>query len=240
MSDGPTQAKVLQYAPPPPERRAIVPDDIAYSLPMVLFLGCVYLGTLSEKYYPATYVARVILVIAALIFFWKQYTPIRWTHLWLGAIVGAVGVFQWVGMQAALEHFVPFFRPSSPPFDPTKRFETAAALWGFVAVRLLGAVLVVPVMEELFWRDFLWRQLLAPADFKLATVGEWSWTPFLGVAIAFCTVHGNWWPTAIVWALMIGGLLAYTRSLGACIVAHATTNLLLGVYVLVWHHWSLW
>jgi CAAX prenyl protease-like protein len=239
MSDGPTPAKVLNH-PPRTVRRPLVPDDIAYILPMGLFLGCVYLGTLSETYYPATYVARVILVIAALALCWKQYTPVGRTHLWLGAIVGVVGIFQWVGMQAALEHFVPHFRPTSPPFDPTKRFASTAALWSFIAVRMFGAVLVVPVMEELFWRDFLWRQLLAPADFKLASVGEWGWTPFLGVAIAFCTVHGNWWPTAIVWALMIGGLLVYTRSLGACIVAHATTNLLLGIYVLVYHQWSLW
>jgi CAAX prenyl protease-like protein len=112
--------------------------------------------------------------------------------------------------------------------------------YAFVAIRLIGAVLVVPVMEELFWRDFLWRQILAPNDFKLAHVGEWSWAPFLGVSVAFAVVHGNWWLTSIVWGLMIAGLLVYTKSLGACIIAHAVTNLLLGAYVLRTRDWAFW
>jgi CAAX prenyl protease-like protein len=95
-------------------------------------------------------------------------------------------------------------------------------------------------MEELFWRDFLWRQILAPNDFKLAGVGEFGWAPFLGVSVAFAVVHGNWWLTAIAWGLMVAALLVYTKSLGACMIAHAVTNLLLGVYVLVWRDWSFW
>jgi hypothetical protein len=113
-------------------------------------------------------------------------------------------------------------------------------MWSFIGVRIAGAVLVVPVMEELFWRDYLWRMILAPNDFKLAKVGEWGWMPFLIVSGVFSVVHGNWWLTAIVWALMVGALLVYTKSLGACIIAHATTNLLLALYVLKTHDWSFW
>src|SRR4030095_7486633 len=119
-------------------------------------------------------------------------------------------------------------------------FQTPAAFWSFVAVRIVGAVLVVPVMEELFWRDYLWRQVLAPNDFKLAAGGGGSWTPFLIVAGAFAFVHGNWWLTSIVWALMVGALLVYTKSLGACIIAHSVTNLLLALYVLWRKEWAFW
>ena len=101
-------------------------------------------------------------------------------------------------------------------------------------------LLVVPFMEELFWRDFCWRSIIAPNDFKLAKVGEWDWKAFVAIPIIFSFVHLPWWPTAIVWAFMIGALLVVTRSLGACIIAHATTNLLLGVYVLYSKQWSLW
>ena len=98
----------------------------------------------------------------------------------------------------------------------------------------------MPFMEELFWRDYCWRSVIAPNDFKLAHVGEWDWKAFVIVPLIFAVVHGNWWLTAVVWAFMIGGLLAYTKSLGACIVAHATTNLLLGAWVLYSRQWSLW
>jgi hypothetical protein len=110
----------------------------------------------------------------------------------------------------------------------------------FIAVRLIGAVLVVPVMEELFWRDFLWRSILAPNDFKMAAVGEWSLSAFLIVAAMFgAGVHIEW-ATAIVWGLMIGLLLVWTRSLGACIICHGVTNLLLGAYVLYTGDWAFW
>jgi hypothetical protein len=39
---------------------------------------------------------------------------------------------------------------------------------------------------------------------------------------------------------MVGALLVHTKSLGACIVAHATTNLLLAAYVLYTRLWHLW
>ena len=35
-------------------------------------------------------------------------------------------------------------------------------------------------------------------------------------------------------------LLARTKSLWACIVAHAVTNLLLGLYVIHFHQWQYW
>ena len=107
-------------------------------------------------------------------------------------------------------------------------------------MRMATAALLVPVMEELFWRDFLWRTIIAPNDFKLAQVGEWDWKAFVGVSLFFATVHGNWWLTSIIWAMMIGWLLVRTRSLGACIIAHGVTNFLLAIYVLYTRDWAFW
>lgn len=227
-------------APAPPVR-----DDWAYILPMAVFLLFTWLGSnaavkANVPYaYPISYVIKTFAVAAMLWAYWRAYTRVRWGHWVLGVAVGVVGVVQWVGMQLWLQRYE-FFQPSGDVFDPTKAFASAWALYGFIAIRLAGAVLVVPVMEELFWRDFLWRQILAPNDFKLAGVGERGWAPFLGVSVAFAAVHGNWWLTSIVWALMIASLLVYTKSLGACIVAHAVTNLLMGVYVLRSGDWAFW
>jgi uncharacterized protein len=215
-------------------------DELAYILPMLVFLVFVFLGGQFKSLYASMYVARAIIVAVMLAVLWKHYTKIRWSYWWLGGIVGIIGIVQWMGMQLWLESHFDFFKPSPDPFDPTKAFGSRSIMWSFISVRIAGAVLVVPVMEELFWRDYLWRTILAPNDFKLARVGEWGWAPFLIVSGVFATVHGNWWLTAIVWALMVAGLLVYTKSLGACIVAHATTNLLLAIYVLKTHDWSFW
>jgi CAAX prenyl protease-like protein len=228
------------------QSRPWIRDDLAYMAPMAVFLAFIWVGGLGNEtghgntWYPWAYLARAIVVGLILIALRHSYTRIRWNHWWLGFLVGVVGIFQWVGMQALLEKHFAFFRPSDHVFNPEVFFKNNHIRWAFEGVRLFGAVLVVPFMEELFWRDFCWRSIIAPNDFKLASVGEWDWKAFVIVPLIFALVHGNWWLTAIVWAFMIGGLLVYTRSLGACIIAHATTNLLLGLYVLYSHQWSLW
>jgi CAAX prenyl protease-like protein len=217
-------------------------DDLAYILPFAAFMACLWVGSTWKSLYPASYVARVVLTTILLIVCWPHYTKIRWNHWWLGVIVGVVGIFQWVGMQVWLQNHVEFFKPPPPEdvFNPFAHFHSAAGAWSFIAVRTIGAVLVVPVMEELFWRDFLWREVMAPNDFKLAEVGEFEWPALLIATGAFASVHGNWWLSAVVWGLMVAALLVYTKSLGACIIAHATTNLLLALYVLKTHQWSFW
>jgi CAAX prenyl protease-like protein len=221
-------------------RTSRVSDDIAYILPMGVFLALTAAGTEWRSLYALSYISKAVLTAIALIVLRKHYTRISWKFAWLGFIVGAVGIVQWVGMQALLERHFEFFRPAPDSFNPWSAFSSNSAAIAFITIRITSAVLVVPFMEELFWRDFLWRQILAPNDFKLARIGEWGLAPLVIVTAAFASVHGNWWPTAIVWGLMIGGLLIYTRSLGACIVCHATTNLLLAIYVLHYHAWSLW
>ena len=243
----PTQLSHESLPPPPPPPKPFVRDDLAYVLPMAVFLAFIWVGTKGTEtghgntWYPWAYVARTVVVGAMLIAFRHAYTRIRWDYWWLGVIVGVVGIFQWVGMQLFLQQHFEFFKPDEKAFDPDKFFAgNAAAQWAFFGVRLFGAVVVVAFMEELFWRDYCWRSIIAPNDFKLAKVGEWDWKAYGVVALIFSVVHGNWWLTAIGWAFMIGALLAYTKSLGACIIAHATTNLLLGAWVLYSRQWSLW
>src|SRR5687767_366756 len=245
MPGEPAAERVVEYEQPKP-RRPLVADDVAYILPMGVFLLFTVLGT-SDTFaryvphaYPLAYAAKVVVVATLLAVLWKQYTPIRWNHWWLGVIVGVVGIFQWVGMQLWLQNHFEFFKPSDKYFNPDVFFKDPSWRWLFFIIRLVGAVLVVPVMEELFWRDYAWRSVIAPNDFKLARVGEWDLRAFLIVPAIFALVHGNWWLTSIVWALMVGGLLVYTKSLGACIIAHAVTNLLLAVYVLKYRDWAFW
>ncbi len=208
-------------------------DDRAYLIPMGIFLALTWVGGQWASLYPLSYLAKTLIVPVALWVGWKYYTKITWDYWWLGIIVGVIGIIQWVPMQLGLQQIFPgHFAPDESAFNPRTHFASATMMWGFIAVRLIGATLVVPVMEELFWRDFIWRTLIAPKDFKLARIGEAAPLAVFGTAAAFSIVHGNWWLTSIVWALLIAALLISTRSLGAAIIAHATTNLLLGLYVL--------
>jgi CAAX prenyl protease-like protein len=230
----------------PPARKWYRRDDLAYVAPMAVFLLLTQVGASWPKLFVASYVAKTLVVPFVLWFFWQHYTKIRWTHLGLGAVMGVLGLVQWVGMEKLLLHFWPHYpRLSAEVFDPTKAFASPTVMWLFICVRWAGAFLLVPVMEELFWRDFGWRSLLAPNDFNLAEVGERDWKALLIISAVFSMVHIQW-ITAIGWGLMVGWLLTYTRSLGACIVMHAVTNFLLGGWVL-WSHfvkgrneWYFW
>src|SRR5688572_10809854 len=186
---------------PPPVR-----DDVAYILPMLTFLALTWVGATYKDFYVHAYVAKTAVVAVMLYLLWPLYTRVRWNGWWLGVVVGVLGIFQWVGMQLWLQRawpeiiegftFLPeairhgianHFKPGDDVFDPTKVFATTATLYAWYAVRIAGAVLVVPVMEELFWRDFLWRTVISPNDFKLAEVGEWDWRALavVGVALRF-------------------------------------------------------
>ena len=223
------------------KRPAWLTDDIAYMLPMGIFLFFTWVGSFGADWYVWSYVVKTILTTIALLMCRSQFTPISWKWWWLGAIVGVVGIFQWVGMEHfLLAHWPNYPRMSHETFNPHDYFHTAWGFWSFTAVRWAGASLVVPFMEEYFWRDFLWRTIIAPNDFKLAGVGEWDWKAFLVVALIFgAGVHVEWM-TAIVWGLMIGLLLTSTKSLGACIICHGVTNFLLGAYVLHTGEWGFW
>jgi hypothetical protein len=229
--------------PPMPDRRrltASIRDDLAYVAPMALFLLITQAGVWWPALFPVTYVIKTVLVAGLLVLLWPRFTKIRWEYWWLGALMGIVGVVQWVGMEnLLLSHWPNYPRLSGAAFDPFVQIHAPAMQWTYVAVRWAGAALLVPVMEELFWRDFLWRSILAPNDFKLACIGERDWKTWLLVAALFSCVHVQWM-TAIVWGLMIGGLLMLTRSLSACIVMHAVTNFLLGLYVLRTRSWYFW
>lgn len=104
--------------------------------------------------------------------------------------------------------------------------------------RVAGAVLVVPLMEELFWRSFLLRYLIH-ADFEGVALGSFTWTSFLVTAVLFGLEHHLF--LAGVAAGAIYSLILYkTRSIVHCVLAHAVTNLSLAGYVLVASKWQFW
>ncbi len=105
-------------------------------------------------------------------------------------------------------------------------------------VRMSGAVIVVPVMEELFWRSFLIRYIINPT-YSQIPIGRFSWSSFLITTVLFGFEHH-----LLLAGIMAGAaynlLLYCTRSIAQCILAHAVTNLALGIYVLCTGQWRFW
>jgi hypothetical protein len=223
-----------------PIRQADRLDEAAYFSPMVVFLAITFAASNWPAGYPILYVVKTILAAGLLVKFRRRYTPVRWDYALLGVVVGVVGIVQWIGVDKLILHVAPDYpHTTGEAFDPLATIHPTWLAWSFIAFRWAGASLVVPFMEELFWRDCVWRIIIAPNNFFLAKIGEWDAMAFFVVALAFASEHPQW-ATAVVYGLLIGVLLLYTRSLGACILCHGVTNFLLGAYVLHTHQWQYW
>lgn len=130
-------------------------------------------------------------------------------------------------------------QPKEVSFDPGV-FDHAFAQAAAVLIRAAGAVLVVPVMEELLWRSFLMRYLIQQ-DFLKIPFGTYKLLPFIITAAAFTLVHRPWeWPAAAVTGLLYGAYAVKTKNLKGCILAHAVTNLGLAFYTVITGQWFFW
>jgi uncharacterized protein len=211
---------------------------VAYSAPMAVFLIFTSVeGRIPLAWYPAVYAAKVCAVAMTLAVFRGPFAVIRPTlRLVAPAILVGLAVFiVWIGFDRLIHY--PHLG-SRVGFDPFTSIAGGATRTAFIVVRLTGLVLLVPVMEELFWRAFLLRYMTV-TDFMRLPVGTFSWSAFWVVAAAFGIAHSEWL-AAVVAAIAYGLLLRRTRSVFAAVVAHATTNAALGAYILLTAEWVYW
>ncbi len=110
--------------------------------------------------------------------------------------------------------------------------------WDLIGMRLCGAVLVVPLMEEIFWRSFLMRWIdrrdflpMAPQRASLAALGASS--------AVFALAHPLWL-AGLAAGLLYGTIYRISGNLWYAIIAHATTNLALGAWVIQQRAWNFW
>ncbi len=109
-------------------------------------------------------------------------------------------------------------------------------------LRFVRLVVVVPLVEEIFWRGFLMRFVIADGrPFWQVPFGKHDWRSFGVTTVAFMLVHQkeDW-----LGALIFGGLMYFlcvrTKSLAACVGMHAVANLALGLYVMKTGQWGFW
>ena len=109
-----------------------------------------------------------------------------------------------------------------------------------LAARFTRLVIVVPLVEEIFWRGFLLRYLVRE-DFTAIPFGSSNRFSFWAVVVAFTAVHAPAdWPAAFLTGILFNLIAVRTRSLAACVTAHAVANLALGVYICATKQWGFW
>ena len=154
------------------------------------------------------------------------------SELLLAVVVGVVVFVLWVNLDA------PWMRLGEPSagFVPTDL--QGRVMWPLVAVRWVGASLIVPVMEELFWRSFLMRWVQSP-QFESVVPQRVGLKAVVLSTFVFMLAH-TLWLAAVIAGLAYAWLYVRTGKLWVPIIAHAVTNGVLGVWVVTTGNWAFW
>ena len=226
----------------PTNRELLLP----YLLPYGVYVGIA--AVTPEGWTPSLgYAIRIGATGGALLWAWGHYVPLRGPRspagsVGAGVLAGALGTVLWVAL--------------ARPFAP----EAAASLdLGAAALRIVAATLLVPLFEEQLMRGYVLRivlqwesaRALGAADPLGTTLrkrsilevepGAWSLLAIAISTLVFTAGHRPFeWAAAVFYGLWISALWVYRRDLLSCVVAHAVTNLALGVYVVTTGAWGLW
>lgn len=231
---------------PPPRANRLPKDLLAYTLPFVLFMAGLmavsaakslgitsFAGIRMEPMY-WIYPIQSMVSAGALLWFWNRYDfgGTTGAKLAVGVGGGLLIAALWISPQAVFHQ-----PPRLEGFDPNAVPGMTPWMLGTRFVRL---VLVVPLVEEIFWRGFLLRYL-AKDEFTSLPFGSATRFSFWAVAVAFMLVHAPAdWPAALITGILLNLIAVRTRSLLACVTAHATANLALGVYICATRQWGFW
>lgn len=204
--------------------------------PFVIFLAL----TICQGKFGASsacwfYFAKTV-VGAWLVFEMRPFvSEMRWAISWEAVLVG-VGIFAvWVG----LNPFYPHLTKNGTAWNPNGQFgqNSSLALF-FILTRIVGSTFVVPPLEEVFYRSFLYR-CIANQNFLSVPLNKFLPLPFFATAIVFGFSH-NEWLAGILCGAAFQWLVIRKNRLGDAMSAHAITNFLLGVWIVWRGAWNFW
>jgi len=228
-----------ELAPPvaPPERGV---GTLAWVGPFAVFMAWLAVDSVLPLANPAKEIIRDLVLVAAILGFSRRLLPTRAPH-WLGSVAVGVGVFalwilpdtlvptwrsHWLLQNAVTGHIT----TSIPPAELTPLM---------LVLRTTRAALLVPVLEELFWRGWLPRWL-QDTHVERVPLGQYTTFAFWATVLLFGAEHGPFWEVGIAAGIVYNWWMRRTRSLGDLMLAHAVTNLVLSLYVIGTEDWRFW
>lgn len=181
-------------------------------------------------------------VMAAVLYFVAR--PALDFHVRQGAgslLIGVVIFVLWIGPDLLFPSYRHSFLFDNALMGAARSSMLEAArhdvpvLW----LRSLRAVIIVPIVEELFWRGWLMRWMISP-DFQRVPMGAYSAVSFWTVALLFASEHGAYWDVGLAAGIVFNWWVIRTKSLGDLILAHAVANACLCAYVIAAGKWEYW
>ncbi|MFM9434214.1 uncharacterized protein ACFDR9_001268 [Janthinobacterium sp. CG_23.3] len=216
-------------------------DALPRVLPFLVYIAFIFIADMlvhagvEARALRWLYAVKIGAVLAMLLAFRRRYTELTWTRMGARALAtalatGVVVLLLWINLNAG---WMTVGTPTG--FDPRT---DGVVDWLMVIVRIGGAALVVPVMEELFWRSFLMRWIESPKFLEIRPAHVK--TKALVVTVILFGFEHNLWLAGIVAGAAYTFLYMRSQNLWSPILAHGVTNGLLGVWIISTGHWTYW
>jgi uncharacterized protein len=216
---------------------------IARIAPFVLFMVLLFArGNVPPAMLPFDvrwiYGIAVLAVGGLMLWFWRQYGELDRQNLpslqetGLAVLVGVAVFVLWINLDAKPLRI----GEATATFTPLD--SNGQIIWPLAVVRWIGASLLVPVMEELFWRSFLMRWIDRP-QFETVVPQQVTMKAIVLSTFVFMLAH-TLWLAAIIAGLAYAWLFVRTGKLWVPVIAHAVTNGVLGIWVLMTGSWAFW
>jgi hypothetical protein len=212
---------------------------IAYTAPFLVFIGVMAIEKAVDLPVRWLYPIRFICALLTLAVISRRVISYRPSRAGLSILVGVLAFLIWIGPDVLFGYrwhwmFNNSLVGSSVSSIPANlRHDPAFAL-----LRAVSCSFLVPLVEELFWRGWLLRWLVAKDFWRVPY--EYVPSAFWIVVVLFASEHGPYWEVGAIAGIIYNWLVLRTRNLADCIWAHSITNLCLSVYVLATGRWEYW
>ncbi|HEY0748161.1 MAG TPA: exosortase E/protease, VPEID-CTERM system [Steroidobacteraceae bacterium] len=203
----------------------------AYLMPLLAILAAGMLAHAMSAGFDFLYPVRIVVAVVALWVYRRSYSNLDWRFTWRGIAIGIVMFAMW----SAFSHFL--ITPMGMPEELANISSAARAEW--IACRAAAAIITVPIAEELAYRGFLLRRLVS-AQFEAVSFSSVRWPAIAISSVLFGVTHGALWIAGVVAGAAYAVLAVKTGRIGESVAAHATTNLLIAIQVLLFGAWQLW
>lgn len=215
---------------------------VPYVAPFAVFIAVMAIERLTGLPTTWMYPIRALATLAVLLAFSRAPLSSRPASPLASIVLGALVFALWIGPDVV---FGPGYRRSwlfqnalTGSAVSTIPIALRHSGW-FLALRTASCALLVPPVEELFWRGWAMRWLI-DSDFKKVPLGSYQASAFWMVALMFAAEHGPYWEVGLATGIIYNWWMVRTRNLWDCIIAHAVTNGLLSAYILATHQFQYW
>jgi CAAX prenyl protease-like protein len=205
----------------------------AYLVPFLAILAASLISKAASGHFEWLYPLRFLAAAIAIWHYMPELKKISWRFGWLAPVTGAVVFVVWL---------IPSFWAHSA--ESSQLGEALAALpptarWSWIAFRVAAAVITVPIAEELAFRGYLARRVVN-REFDTVSFSALTTLSIGLCSVAFGLMHGRQWIVGTLAGLAYAGVMKREGRLSDAIVAHATSNFLLAIWVLSRSDWSQW